>query len=192
MENGNIQLKIRYLTQIALMSAVICILGPVVIPIGTIPISFTGIGVYLSLFLIGKKKAVAAVCVYLLLGMAGLPVFSGFSSGLGKLMGPTGGYLVGFLFSAYLSGGLMEEKRIQKKLKTEAGRVIYYFIALFVGNLSLYLLGSLWLSYTNSLSVKAAFQIGVLPFIVPDFLKNIIVISLGRKIMKRIRNVEML
>ncbi|MBR3607854.1 MAG: biotin transporter BioY, partial [Lachnospiraceae bacterium] len=79
--------KIQYMTGIALMSAVICLLGPIVIPIGIVPISFAGIGIYLSLFLLGRKRGAAAVLIYLFLGFMGLPVFSGFTAGPGRLLG---------------------------------------------------------------------------------------------------------
>ena len=76
----------------AFMAAVTCILAPLSIPIGPVPISLTNLAIYLSLYLLNWKRGTISYCLYLLIGLAGLPVFSGFSGGIGKLAGPTGGY----------------------------------------------------------------------------------------------------
>ncbi|MBR5578389.1 MAG: biotin transporter BioY [Lachnospiraceae bacterium] len=189
MMNRKNELTIYHLTGIGLMSAVICILGPITIPIGMVPIGFTGIGIYISLFLLGKKKTVSSVFIYLLTGMVGLPVFSGFTTGPGKLFGPTGGYLWGYLLSAYVCGLLLEREK--KKNLSAKRKYFAYFMILFWGNLILYLTGSIWLSQVSQLTMGNAVKIGVLPFILPDLLKNIIAISLGTELKKRLRNVEM-
>ena len=82
--------KIYTLTVTAVMTAVTCILAPISISIGVVPISFTNLAIYLSLYLLGWKMGTVSVVVYLLIGMTGLPVFSGFSGGIAKLVGPTG------------------------------------------------------------------------------------------------------
>ena len=99
-------LSVKSLTLIGLMTAVTCILGPLSIPLpfSPVPISFTNLAIYLSVFVLGMKKGTVSYIVYLLLGMVGLPVFSGFTGGLGKLAGPTGGYLAGFIFLAIIAG----------------------------------------------------------------------------------------
>ena len=78
---------------VALMTAVTCVLGPLAIPIvvSPVPLSLTNLVLFLSLYILKTKKALISYLIYLLLGIAGLPVFSGFSGGLGKLAGPTGG-----------------------------------------------------------------------------------------------------
>ena len=81
----------------AFMAAVTCILAPLSIPIGPVPISLTNLAIYLSLYLLNWKRGTISYCLYLLIGLAGLPVFSGFSGGIGKLAGPTGGYIIGFI-----------------------------------------------------------------------------------------------
>ena len=89
---------------VALMAAVMCFMGPLSIPIGEVPVSFTNLIIYLSVYLLGMKMGTASCIVYLLLGMVGLPVFSGYSGGMAKLAGPTGGYLIGFIFMALICG----------------------------------------------------------------------------------------
>ena len=81
----------------ALMAAVMCVLGPLSVPIGAIPISLTNLVICFSAWLLGPKFGTLSVAVYLALGAVGLPVFSGYGAGLAKLAGPTGGYLGGSL-----------------------------------------------------------------------------------------------
>ena len=88
---------------IGVMTAIICILGPLSIPIGLVPVSLTNLAILFALYVLGMKKGTLSCILYLLIGLIGLPVFSGFSSGPGKLLGPTGGYLIGFIFMALIS-----------------------------------------------------------------------------------------
>lgn len=83
--------KTYEITITALMTAVTCILAPMSIPIGPVPISFTNLAIYLSLYLLGWKRGTISYLIYLLIGLVGLPVFSGFTGGPAKLAGPTGG-----------------------------------------------------------------------------------------------------
>lgn len=95
---------------IGVMTAVTCILGPfaIPIPISPVPISFTNLAVYLTVYVLGMKAGTISYLIYLLLGFAGLPVFSGFTGGVAKLAGPTGGYLVGFIFMAVIAGWFID------------------------------------------------------------------------------------
>lgn len=77
--------KTYEITMTALMAAVTCILAPLSIPIGPVPISFTNLAIYLSLYLLGWKRGTISYLVYLLIGLVGVPVFSGFTGGIGKL-----------------------------------------------------------------------------------------------------------
>ena len=84
---------------IGVMTAVTCILGPFSIPLpfSPVPISFTNLAIYLAAYVLGMKACTVSYLIYMLLGMVGVPVFSGFTAGVGKLAGPTGGYLVGMV-----------------------------------------------------------------------------------------------
>lgn len=82
--------KIYGLSMTAVMAAVTCVLAPMSIPIGPVPISFTNLAIYLSLYLLGWKRGTVSYLVYVLIGMVGVPVFSGFTGGMGRLLGPTG------------------------------------------------------------------------------------------------------
>lgn len=93
---------------IGLMTAVTCILGPLSLPLpfSPVPITLTNFAVFLSIYILGMKYGTISLLIYLALGTIGLPVFSSFSGGLGKLAGPTGGYLFGFIFLALIHGFL--------------------------------------------------------------------------------------
>ena len=82
---------LKSMVLMALFAALTCVLAPLSIPIGPVPISFTNLVIYFSLYVLGWQRATITYLVYLLLGLVGLPVFSGFAGGIGKLAGPTGG-----------------------------------------------------------------------------------------------------
>ena len=150
------------LAQIAVMTAVMCILGPVTIPIGIIPVSLIPLVIFLAVYILGTKKGTIALIVYLLIGLAGVPVFSGFSGGPDKLLGPTGGYILGFLPMTFLIGLVIERFR-EKRL------VCVLFMELFTW--IPYLFGTAWLSRQAGMSFSAALAVGVLPFLAVDLIK---------------------
>ena len=88
----------------AVMAAVLCVLGPLTVPIGAVPISLANFVICLTAWLLGPKFGTLSVVIYLVLGAIGIPVFSGYGAGLAKLAGPTGGYLVGYLLLAFIGG----------------------------------------------------------------------------------------
>ena len=92
----------------AVMAAVLCVLGPLTVPIGAIPISLANFVICLTAWLLGPKFGTLSVVIYLAIGLIGVPVFSGYGAGLAKVAGPTGGYLVGYLLLAFIApaGGL--------------------------------------------------------------------------------------
>ena len=87
----NITAKTYRITGIGIMAALICVLGPLSIPIGPVPITLTNLAIYITLYAVGMKNGTISYFIYLLIGFIGLPVFSNFTSGPGKLLGPTGG-----------------------------------------------------------------------------------------------------
>ena len=99
-------LEVKQLALTGLMSAVICILGPISmnIPISPVPVSLGLLAIYFVLSVLGMKLGTLSVAIYILLGLVGLPVFTGFTGGPGKLFGPTGGYIVGYIFMALICG----------------------------------------------------------------------------------------
>ena len=153
----------------ALMAAVTCILAPMSIPIGPIPISLT----YFTVYVIGTKAGVCSYCIYVLLGIVGLPVFSGYVGGPAKIAGPTGGYIVGFVLMA-LIGGFFIEKFKRNFALTLVGWVLGTFVD--------YCLGTVWFVYVAHCSLLYALKVCVYPFIVFDLGKIVIATLLGHAV----------
>ena len=158
------------------MTAVICLLGPLSVPIGPIPISLTNLAVYLALYLLGWKLGTLSYIVYLLLGMFGMPVFSGFAGGMGKLLGPTGGYLIGFIPMAII-GGLAVE-RFSSRLIQFAGMAL--------GTLLCYAFGTAWFCFTTRMALLPALSIAVFPFLPGDVVKILFAMTSGATIRARL------
>ena len=155
-----------HMTLIALMTALTCILAPFSIPLpGGVPISLTNLVIYISVFLLGSKKGTLSYIIYLLLGFVGLPVFSGFTGGVGKLAGPTGGYLIGFILLAYIVGVCIEQFE---------GKLSMYIIGMVMGLAIAYIFGTVWFVYQMKVSFIAALSSCVFPFLIGDALKIVI------------------
>lgn len=167
-----------------LMAALTCILGPMslAIPVSPVPISLTNLVIYLSVYILGWKLGCISYLVYLLLGLAGLPVFSGFSGGAGKLFGPTGGYLIGFIFMAGICGLFFEKFHCENKCY----RYLLNCVGMVLGTLVAYLFGTVWLAVQAGLDFRAALGAGVIPFIPGDLTKIVIILIIGPIIRKRL------
>ncbi len=165
---------------VALMAAVICILGPLslAIPISPVPISLTNLAVYFTMYVLGRKRGTVSYLIYLLIGLVGLPVFSGFSGGAGKLFGPTGGYLIGFIFMALICGFFIEKW---------PSKLYLHFAGMIFGTVVCYLFGTLWLAFQGNMVFNAALAAGVLPFIPGDLVKIVIALLAGPAIRKQLK-----
>lgn len=174
------RLSTQSLVLTALMTAVTCILAPMSIPIpfSPVPLTLTNFVLEISIFLLGWKKATASFIIYLLLGLCGLPVFSGFSGGVGKFAGPTGGYLIGFLFLTVI-GGLFAEHFHWKRSACTVGMVL--------GMAVTYAFGTAWLCLQLNLSLTAGLFTGVIPYLPGDAVKIALAVALGPVLKKRVR-----
>lgn len=177
------KINIYQITFIALMAAVTCILGPVSLPIGPVPISLTNLVIYITVYVLGTKQGTISCCLYLLLGAVGLPVFSGFAGGLGKLTGPTGGYLIGFIAMAVIGGMIMEVSH-RKLIPTIAGWVAATAVD--------YLLGTIWFVYVMHDTFMQALTVCVFPFVLGDGMKIIVGVLIGKEVRKALINVGFL
>lgn len=169
--------KTYAMTTIALMAAVLCVVGPFTIPIGPVPVSIAPLVIFLSVYILGTKNGTISVLLYLLIGAVGVPVFSGFAGGFGKIAGPTGGYLLGYILMALIAGWFIHRYY---------DRVVVQFLGMVLGLAVLYAFGTAWLAYSAGMSFGAALAAGVLPFIIPDLIKIVIAIALGRTIRSRL------
>jgi len=156
-------MKTGDMTLIAVTAALICIAGPLTVAVGPVPLSLATFAVYLAGAVLGSRRGTVAVLVYLLLGMIGVPVFSGFSGGFQKIAGVTGGYLIGYLPCAWIAG--MGKGKVRWKL----------FLYLLSGTLALYLLGTAWFMVQTGNGLAAALGLCVLPFLPGDALKMVAV-----------------
>lgn len=158
---------------VAIMTALTCILAPFSLPIGPVPISLTNLVIYFSLYLLGWKLGTLSYVIYLLIGLVGVPVFSGFSAGPAKLFGPTGGYLIGFIPMAIIAG-IVIDKYTEKWLLC--------LLAMIIGTIVCYALGTTWLAYEAKMDMMAALWAGVIPFIPGDLVKMALAILIAPKI----------
>ena len=158
------------MTLIAVMTAVMCVLSPISNPLGPVPVSLATLVILLTAYILGMKRAVIAVILYLLIGLAGVPVFSGFSGGIAKLIGPTGGYLIGYI-PMVLIAGLIIDRYYRNYLISITGMAAATAV--------LYAIGTAWLAYSASMTPAAALAAGVIPFIPLDLVKIVIAAVLG-------------
>ena len=156
-------MKTKDMTLIAVMAALICIAGPLTIPVGPIPLSLATFAVYLAGSVLGRKKGTIAVGLYLLIGIIGVPVFSGFSGGFQKIAGVTGGYLIGYLPCAYLSG-VGAEKR-------DSMGWWFHTLMMVAGTVLLYTIGTVNFMLHTGNGLGAALSLCVIPFLPGDVLK---------------------
>ncbi|MFO7989407.1 MAG: biotin transporter BioY [Desulfotignum sp.] len=165
--------SLRPMVHAALFVALISVGAFIAIPIGPVPIVLQNMFVLLAGLLLGPVWGTACVAVYLLVGMAGLPVFAGGTSGIGKLFGPTGGYLLGYLPAVLVTGAL------SRFLGKTGFRDI---LAMIAGSAVLYSIGVPWLKLAFSLSWGQAVSMGLAPFLLGDAVKLAGAVIIAKKI----------
>ena len=157
-------MKVKDMTLTAVMAALICIAGPLTIAAGPIPLSLATFAVMLAGAVLGKKRGTAAAGLYLLIGIIGIPVFSGFSGGFQKLAGVTGGYLIGYIPCAFFAGlGAERAEAENRKWLLPAMMVL--------GTAVLYTIGTVWFMVQTKNSLGTALGLCVLPFLPGDAVK---------------------
>lgn len=169
--------KLKQLIINALFAVIIAILAQITIPIGPIPLTGQTFAVGLAATILGARNATISVAVYIVLGAIGVPVFAGMTAGLGIIFGPTGGFLIGFLFNAYITGYLIEKTNFS---------MAYAIFANIIGAFVTLLFGAFWLKISGDLSWSTAFTAGVIPFIIPGILKATFAALVGISIRKRL------
>ena len=166
----------------ALLSAVICVVAPMAIPIGPVPITLATLAIYLAVYLLGAKWGTMSCLIYVLIGTAGVPVFAGFTGGVGKLVGPTGGYIVGYVVMALIAGRVIEADQ----------RRAVQFVGLITGTAVCYALGTIWFCFSMQCSVAAALGLCVLPFIPGDLVKIGVAMLVGPMLRDRLTRAGLL
>ncbi len=160
MDTSTEQLKL--MVYAALMATLTAVGAYIAIPIGPVPIVLQNLFVMLAGLLLGGRWGLTSIGVYLLAGAIGLPVFAGGTGGIGKFVGPTGGYLLGFAAAAYVIGLISQKGR---------GSVVYDILAMIIGTFIIYGFGVPWLKFVTGMSISKAAAVGMLPFLIGDGLK---------------------
>lgn len=181
--------KTLQMVLVAVMAAVICVVAPFSIPLPftAVPISFTNLMVYIALFALGWKRGTLSYILYLLIGLVGVPVFSGFTGGPAKLVGPTGGYLVGFIFMAVIAGLFIDkagEIKAEKGSQSQILPIVMYVVGMVLGLAVCYAFGTVWFMVQQNIpfevaSVGSTLGACVIPFLPGDAAKIIIAIIVG-------------
>ncbi len=153
------------LTLIAVFTAVMVIFSVISIniPISPVPITLSIFGVFLSTLLLGWQRGTLVQVIYVLLGLCGAPVFSNFGSGVQKVLGPTGGYIMSYILMAMVMGLLMEKL----KVKGRFGMIL----VLLTGLAICYSLGTWWLMLQTHMSLQKALAAAIYPYIPLDLVK---------------------
>lgn len=164
-----------FLVTAALFAALMCICGPLTVPIGPVPVTLANMVIFFSAVILGAKGSVVSCVVYLLLGLVGLPVFSGFQGGIGKFAGPTGGFLVGYILVALIGGLIMQLSKCNIPLT---------IVGLILGTAASYTLGTIWFVILMDCEIGYALSVCVFPFIIIDLIKIVIATIVGKQIRK--------
>lgn len=154
--------QLRMIVFASLLAALMAAGAFLAIPIGPVPIVMQNMFVFLAGLLLGSRWGLASVAVYLLAGACGLPVFAGGMGGIGRLVGPTGGYLVGYLPAVFLLGFISEKA---------SARIAFDVVAMICGTIVLYACGVSWLKILTGMTWAKALAVGMYPFLIGDALK---------------------
>lgn len=162
----------RNLVLCAMCAAIICVLAPISVPIGPVPISLATFAVMFAGCLLGWKWGTIATLVYILLGAIGVPVFAGWTAGAQIIAGMTGGYIVGYLPLALISGLVYD---LAGRRRKGAVRYVSLVAGMVLGTAVLYILGTIWFMAVSGMDLGASLVACVLPFLPGDALKIAIV-----------------
>lgn len=163
-------MKIRTMTQCALFAALLGVCAWISVPMGGLVVTLQTFGVFLALGLLGGRRGSLVCLVYLTMGMVGLPVFSGFRGGIGALLGPTGGYIWGFLAAALMYWLLSD--RCKCKM----------WLAMAVSLPVCYLCGTVWYAIITQTGPWPAILTCVVPYLLPDAVKIFLALTLANKL----------
>lgn len=156
--------KLKQLIINAQFAVMIGIIAQFTIPLGIVPLTGQTLAVGIAATILSPINSTIAVLVYLLLGIIGLPVFAGLSSGISILFGPTGGYLIGFIFNTLITGVILQRTRYT---------LFWAIIANTIGALITLLFGTIWLKIAAEMTWQVAMSSGFVTFIIPGIIKAV-------------------
>ena len=159
------RLSVREMVFCALFTALIAVFSQLSLPVGPVPVSLSTLAVMLCGLLLGWKKGALSVIAYILLGLVGAPVFSGLQGGAGRLMGPTGGYIVGYLPYVMISG---------LRLRGIKNDFVSSCVMLVLGTAACYALGTAWFIHQSGRAFWDSLSLCVFPFLPGDAAKIVL------------------
>ena len=165
--------KLRWMVLASLMAALTAVGAYIHVPIGPVPIVLSTLFVLLSGLLLGSRWGLVSMALYLFVGAIGIPVFSGGRGGFAHFLGPTGGYLFGYVLASWVTGFIAERSR---------GILILEVLSVVVGSLVIYGLGVPWLKVVTQMSWSKALLMGMVPFLIGDAVKATVALVLARAV----------
>jgi biotin transport system substrate-specific component len=177
------QQKLRMMIITALFAAMIGILAQITIPLPLVPITGQTLAIGIAATILGSRLGTLSVMVYLAIGLAGVPVFAQFSSGFSTLFGPTGGYLIGFIPSAFLIGWYLEKTSY---------RFVHALFSNVLGMILTLIIGTTWLKFAANLSWTGAFSGGFVPFLIVGIIKAAMAAWIGITVRNRLISAKLL
>ncbi len=173
--------KITDMVYIGLSAAIIAVCSWISIPL-TVPITLQTMGVVLISGLFGAKRGTLSTLLYILIGAIGVPVFSGFKSGFGVLLGSTGGYIIGFIFTALIVGVVSDK----------TNKLWALVLSMVVGILVCYAFGTAWFAVVYAKTNEPASLMTILgwcviPFLLPDAVKIALAAVLTNRLKKFVK-----
>lgn len=175
--------KIKDIVFIGISAALIAVCSWISIPLPTVPITLQTMGICLIAGLLGLKKGTLATVIYIALGAIGVPVFSGFTGGVGIILGQTGGYIIGFVFTALIVGFASDKFK---------GRLLPLILSMVIGILVCYAFGTAWFAVVYAKSNEPASLLTILgwcvfPFLLPDAVKVAVAAVLANRLKKFVK-----
>ena len=172
--------KTKRLILYSLFAAITSVLSQISIPLPftPVPLNLATLSVILSGAILGKSGGAISQIVYTLLGTIGLPVFANLSAGIGIIIGPTGGYIIGYIIAAFIVGLILEKSN---------KNIIIYIVSMSIGLTTCYILGTAWFMYITKSNLVASLTMCVIPFIPGDIIKVILASILAKRVHKIIK-----
>ena len=164
----------RSIARCGVLVALLAASAWITVPLGPVPFTMQTFVLALLPQVVGTRDAFFTVVVYLLLGAVGVPVFSGFQGGLGVLMGPTGGYLLGFAAGMPVAGVVAHADVLPRRARGVAAGIALLAVS--------YTLGTLQLMNVYGIDAPAALAVAVMPFVVPDVVKVAMSVGVAERI----------
>lgn len=169
----------KNVAETGLFVAMIAVCAQIAVPLGSVPFTLQTLAVALVSAVAGIKRGVAAVAVYVLMGLFGLPVFAGLKGGYAALAGPTGGYITGFVLMAAITGVSRSVP-----VKNFYARTALTFAFSVVGLAACYVFGTGWFAISFGCGVSYALSVCVLPYIIPDLFKLALASVISSKLIR--------